>query len=151
MAPLLKAADRICGIGQRKAAVEHRLDLPRADMRPYTLFQSSGDCGLERLGAGPQQAAADAQLLPHHLAQIDLGNGRRLTIRRDGPEDGVIARANLNGRALPDFRVDHAALLRGGILAITTVAQSTGTARRNVPQLQDTAAKTLTDGARRRR
>ncbi|MES3045614.1 MULTISPECIES: glycoside hydrolase domain-containing protein [Sphingomonas] len=84
-------------------------------------------------------------------SDIDLGSGRRLTIRRDGPEDGVIARASLNGRALPDFRVDHAALLRGGILAITTVAPSTGTARRNVPQLQDTAAKTLTDGARRRR
>jgi len=84
-------------------------------------------------------------------SDIDLGNGRRLTIRRDGPEDGVIARASLNGRALPDFRVDHAALLRGGILAITTVAPPVGTARRNVPQLQDTAAKTLTDGARRRR
>ncbi|RMB55574.1 putative alpha-1,2-mannosidase [Sphingomonas sp. PP-CE-3A-406] len=80
-------------------------------------------------------------------AQIDLGNGRRLTIRRDGPEDGMIARASLNGRALPDFRVDHAALLRGGTLTITTRARD----GRIVPQLQDIGVKVPGDGHRRPR
>ncbi|TCQ03914.1 putative alpha-1,2-mannosidase [Sphingomonas sp. PP-CC-3A-396] len=74
---------------------------------------------------------------------IDLGNGRTLTIQRAGPVDGRIAKANLNGRTLPNFRVRHADLLRGGTLVITTV--------RNVPQLQDTGAKTPNDGASRRR
>jgi len=80
-------------------------------------------------------------------AQIDLGNGRKLTIRRAGPEDGTITHASLNGRALADFRVRHADLLQGGTLTVTTVPR-TG---RNVPQLQDTGAKASNDGARRPR
>ncbi len=74
---------------------------------------------------------------------IDLGNGRTLTIQRAGPVNGRITRASLNGRPLPNFRVQHADLLRGGTLTITTI--------RNVPQLKDTGAKTPKDGASRRR
>ena len=80
-------------------------------------------------------------------SDIDLGNGRRLTIRRVGPEDGRITQASLNGQSLPNFHVKHADLLRGGTLTITT--RSGGL--RNVPQLQDTGAKTANDGARHRR
>ena len=54
-------------------------------------------------------------------SSIDLGNGRRLTIQRAGPEHGRITRASLNGRPLPNFRVQHADLLVGGTLTITTV------------------------------
>lgn len=74
--------------------------------------------------------------------QIDLGNGRRLTIRRDGPADGAITQARLNGKAAPQFRLAHAELLRGGTLTITTLPRST----RNVPQLQDIGSKAQPDG-----
>ncbi|WP_069203915.1 glycoside hydrolase domain-containing protein [Sphingomonas panacis] len=77
--------------------------------------------------------------------QLDLGKGRRLTIRRAGPEDGAIVRARFNGRTLPRFRLTHADLLRGGTLTITTAPRTV----RNVPQLQDIGAKAQTDGATR--
>ncbi|RXD07057.1 glycosyl hydrolase family 92 [Sphingomonas sp. UV9] len=80
-------------------------------------------------------------------SDIDLGKGRKLTIQRSGPENGRITQASLNGRTLPNFRVQHADLLRGGTLTVTTVAKTV----RNVPQLQDTGAKTLKNGASRRR
>ncbi|MDF0487840.1 glycoside hydrolase family 92 protein [Sphingomonas sp. H39-1-10] len=52
--------------------------------------------------------------------RLDLGNGRRLTIRRVGPEGGAIVQARFNGRDLPQFRLTHGDLLRGGELTITT-------------------------------
>ncbi|MES3098141.1 glycoside hydrolase domain-containing protein [Sphingomonas faeni] len=76
-------------------------------------------------------------------SRIDLGNRRTLTIQRAGPEDGRITKVSLNGRPLPNFRVQHADLLRGGTLTVTTT--------RNVPQSHDTTAKTSRDGASRRR
>ena len=51
---------------------------------------------------------------------IDLGQGRRMTVRRIGPGDGVVVRADWNGRTLADWRVGHHALLEGGILTVTT-------------------------------
>ncbi|MFE8583680.1 glycoside hydrolase domain-containing protein [Sphingomonas sp. NCPPB 2930] len=51
---------------------------------------------------------------------IDLGQGRRMTVRRIGPRDGVVVRADWNGRTLADWRVGHHALLEGGILTVTT-------------------------------
>ena len=81
-------------------------------------------------------------------SDIDLGKGRTLTIRRSGPEDGRITQASLNGRPLPNYRVQHADLLRGGTLTVTTTVT---TATRIVPQLQDVAAKTPKDGASRPR
>ncbi len=56
-------------------------------------------------------------------ARIDLGNGRALAIRRVGPYDGTIVRADWNGRMLTDWRVEHATLLRGGTLTVTTRAR----------------------------
>ncbi|WP_322964034.1 glycoside hydrolase domain-containing protein [Sphingomonas fuzhouensis] len=53
-------------------------------------------------------------------ATIDLGRGRRMTVRRVGPRDGAIVRADWNGRALADWRVTHKALLEGGTLTVTT-------------------------------
>jgi putative alpha-1,2-mannosidase len=52
-------------------------------------------------------------------SSIDLGNGRTLTIQRSGRENGRITRASLNGRPLPNFRVQHADLLIGGTLEVT--------------------------------
>ncbi|WP_235525665.1 glycoside hydrolase domain-containing protein [Sphingomonas sp. Leaf34] len=51
---------------------------------------------------------------------IDLGNGHKLTIQRAGPAHGRMTRATLNGRSLPNFRVQHADLLLGGTLKVTT-------------------------------
>ncbi len=53
-------------------------------------------------------------------ARIDLGNGRTLVIRRAGPRGGRIVRADFDGRALSGWRIDHATLLRGGTLTVTT-------------------------------
>jgi putative alpha-1,2-mannosidase len=55
-------------------------------------------------------------------ATIDLGNRRRLTIRRVGPRDGTIDRIDWNGRLLVDHRVRHADLMAGGVLTVTTTA-----------------------------
>lgn len=52
--------------------------------------------------------------------QIDMGSGRTLTVRRNGPADGTFVGAAFNGRALPDFRIAHAALVGGGELVVTT-------------------------------
>ncbi|MEG3165243.1 glycoside hydrolase family 92 protein [Sphingomonas sp. PB2P19] len=76
-------------------------------------------------------------------ATLDLGNGRHLTIRRDGPAGGAITQARLNGKPVAQFRLTHADLLRGGILTITTVPRTA----RNVPQLQDIGSKAQADGA----
>jgi putative alpha-1,2-mannosidase len=78
---------------------------------------------------------------------LDLGNGRRLTIRRDGPADGAITQARLNGKPVAQFRLAHADLLRGGTLTITTVPRTA----RNVPQLPGIGSKTHADGAARPR
>lgn len=51
---------------------------------------------------------------------VDLGQGRRMTVRRVGPRDGAIVRADWNGRVLADWRVEHRALLEGGVLTVTT-------------------------------
>jgi len=56
-------------------------------------------------------------------ARIDLGNGRALAIRRVGPYDGTIVSVDWNGRTLTDWRVEHATLLRGGALTVTTRAR----------------------------
>ena len=55
--------------------------------------------------------------------QIDLGDGRMLSIRRVGPYDGTLVRADWNGRTLRDWRIDHAAISHGGTLTVTTRAQ----------------------------
>lgn len=51
---------------------------------------------------------------------LDLGGGRRMTVRRVGPRDGLVVRADWNGRPLDDWRVTHATLLEGGTLTVTT-------------------------------
>ncbi|MBJ6120383.1 glycoside hydrolase domain-containing protein [Sphingomonas mollis] len=56
-------------------------------------------------------------------ARIDLGDGRAVSIRRVGPYDGMIVRADWNGRPLTDWRIDHATLSRGGTLTVTTRAR----------------------------
>ncbi len=53
-------------------------------------------------------------------SSIELGNGHTLTIQRSGPENGRLARASLNGRPLTNFRLQHADLLIGGTLEVTT-------------------------------
>ncbi|MBB4154257.1 putative alpha-1,2-mannosidase [Sphingomonas jinjuensis] len=52
--------------------------------------------------------------------RIDMGGGRTLTIRRAGPAAGTPVSATLDGNSLADFRVTHAALVRGGELVVTT-------------------------------
>lgn len=56
-------------------------------------------------------------------ATIDMGGGRRVTIRRVGPRDGLVVRADWNGTTLADWRVNHHALTKGGILTVTTRAR----------------------------
>lgn len=51
---------------------------------------------------------------------LDSGRGRRITVRRVGPRDGLVVRAGWNGHPLDDWRVTHAALLAGGTLTVTT-------------------------------
>ena len=51
---------------------------------------------------------------------VDLGQGRRMTVRRIGPRDGTIVRAEWNGRALANWRIAHRDLVGGGILTVTT-------------------------------
>lgn len=51
---------------------------------------------------------------------MDLAQGRRVTVRRVGPRDGTVIRADWNGRVLTNWRVDHDALVKGGILTVTT-------------------------------
>ncbi|GAA3268016.1 hypothetical protein GCM10020258_38920 [Sphingomonas yabuuchiae] len=51
---------------------------------------------------------------------MDLGQGRRVTVRRAGPRDGKIVQVDWNGRVLTDWRVGHDALVKGGVLTVTT-------------------------------
>lgn len=51
---------------------------------------------------------------------LDLGGGRRMTVRRVGPRDGLVVRADWNGRPLGDWRVTHQALMEGGTLTVIT-------------------------------
>ncbi|MEG8052116.1 glycoside hydrolase family 92 protein [Sphingomonas aerolata] len=74
--------------------------------------------------------------------RLDLGKGRVLLIRRDGPADGVVQRVTLDGRALSQTRIDHADLMRGGTLVVTTQAPRS----QNVPQLQDSRARVAVNG-----
>ncbi len=74
--------------------------------------------------------------------RLDLGKGHVLLIRRDGPADGVVQRVTLDGRALSQTRIDHADLMRGGTLIVTTQAPRS----QNVPQLQDSRARVAVDG-----
>lgn len=88
------------------------------DAGAMTAWYVFATLGLYPLVPGEPWYAVSVPAFAH--ITLDLGGGRRMTVRRVGPRDGLVVRAGWNGRPLGDWRVTHQALMEGGTLTVTT-------------------------------